>query len=245
VIVAGYLTIVPASYGEPLDPGIENRVNMISGFGYVAIVYAAAAIFGALLVRRMNAGPRLGLALPLALALFMGVGFLVRVAGDGRNYDAAFAQGQAVIGGIARAYAPAGPPAASTTYVFGFASFTAPGVPVFAWVWDMPGAVKIGFEDPTLAAFPILPNTAWQCDAKSMFPISEFGTGPAETGAYGSSYFVDATAGVKQRIDSKAECESAQRRFTPAPIKRGEDCTLQGGGPATRLSWLCKTEPRS
>jgi hypothetical protein len=244
-VAAGYLTIVPATYGAPLDTGVENRVNMIAAFGYVAIVYAAAAVLGTLAVRRLDAEPRLALALPLTLVVVMCAGFLARIGDDTRNYDAAFHQGQSVIGGIARAYAPTGPPAASTTYVFDFASFTAPGVPVFTWVWDMPGAMKVSFNDPTLAAFPILPGTSWQCDEQSMFPISEFGTGAAETGGYGTSYFVDATRGVKERIDSKAECEAAQKRFIPAPIKRGEDCTLVGSGPATRLGWLCELEPRS
>jgi hypothetical protein len=243
VVLAGYLTIAPAYYGAPLDAGIENRVNMIAAFGYVAIAYSAAAVAGLLVVRRAGRPPRLAVALPLALSLLMALGFLAKLGTDKRAYDAAYAQGQRTLGGIARAYGQAGPPHGSTTYAFGFASFQAPGIPVFAWVWDMPGAMKVSFQDPSLGAFPILPGTTWQCNAKSMYPVSPYGTGPGETGQYGNSWFVDATAGVAQRIDSKAECESAQQRFQPGPVKAGSDCVLSGGGPATRLPWLCGHRP--
>jgi hypothetical protein len=177
------------------------------------------------------------------LTVLMAVGFLGKLRTDERAYDAAYAQGQRTLGGIARAFGRAGPPPGSTTYAFGFASFQAPGIPVFAWVWDMPGAMKVTFQDPSLGAFPILPGTTWQCRAKSMFPVSSFGTGPGEAGQYGKSWFVDAAAGVAQRIDSQAECQSAQQRFQPGPVKAGSDCVLSGGGPATRLAWLCVHRP--
>jgi hypothetical protein len=131
------------------------------------------------------------------------------------------------------------------SYAFNFPTFTAPGVPVFAWIWDLPGAMKVTFRDPSIAGFPILPGTTWQCNKKGLFPVSPYGTGPGEGAAYGAAFFVDVTAGVKERIDSKAECQSAQRRFKTVTLARGTDCYLLGGGPASRLAWACPTKPES
>ncbi len=244
-VVAGYLTLFPAIYGAPLDAGIENRVNMISAFGYVAIAYAAAMIAGAFIVRRLRRPPRLAVALPLALSALMAIGFLVKLEADAGNYDASFAEGQRTLHGMFVAYGVKGPPPSSVSYAFNFPSFTAPGVPVFAWIWDLPGAMKMTFNDSSIAGFPILPGTSWKCNKKDLFPVSPYGTGPGEGAAYGSAFFVDVTAGVKQRIDSKAECESAQQRFKPGPLARGSDCNLLGGGPASRLAWACATKPGS
>jgi hypothetical protein len=115
---------------------------------------------------------------------------------------------------------------------------------VFAWIWDLPGAMKMTFRDPSIAGFPILPGTPWKCNKKGLYPDSVYGTGPGEGATYGNAFFVDVKAGVKQRIDSKAECESAQKRFKPGPLASGTDCHLIGAGPASRLAWACATKPR-
>lgn len=243
VVAAGYVTIVPAYYGAPLDAGIENRVNMISAFGYVAIVYSAAMIAGLYLVRRLDRPPRLAVALPLALSALMALGFVIRIGTDKGYYDQSFQQGQATLAGVQRAFGAAGPPEASTSFVFGFPSFIAPGVPVFAWVWDMPGAMKMTFQDPSIAGFPMLPGTTIKCEEDRLFPDSPYGTGPGEAGPYGSTFFVDASAGVKRRIDSQAECEAAKAQFAPGPLAPGSQCALSGGGPASRLGWQCPARP--
>jgi hypothetical protein len=107
----------------------------------------------------------------------------------------------------------------------------------------MPGAMKMTFQDPSLAAFPILPGTTWHCGSTSMYPQSPYGTGPGETAQYGNAFFVDVGRGAKERIDSKADCESAPGRFAPGPVRAGSDCALSGGGPATRLGWQCPGRP--
>lgn len=245
VVIAGYVTIVPATYGAPLDAGIENRVNMISAFGYVAIVYSAAMTTGLFLAHRLGRPPRLAVVVPVALSALMALGFLIKLDTDKGYYDESFHQGQATLAGVGRAFGPEGPPEASTTYVFNFPAFTAPGIPVFAWVWDMPGAMKMTFQDPSIAGFPMLPGTVMQCEDEQVFPNSSYGTGPGEAAPYGSAFFVDAAAGVKQRIDSQSECESAKERFQPGPLAPGSNCVLSGGGPATRLGWQCSSRPNT
>jgi hypothetical protein len=243
VVVAGYVTLVPANYGTPLDGGIENRVNMIAAFGYIAIVYAAAMIAGTLLVRRLRRPPALAPLLALALALLMTAGFASRLDDDKKAYDASYAQQRQVLKSIGRAFGGR-PPRGATVYASGYASFTAPGVPVFAWIWDLNPALKVSFGDPTLGGFPVLPGTTWTCAKHSMYPQNAYGTGPGESTAYGNGWLVDVGRGVAQRIDTRAECRAAGPRFPAGPLKGGADCALLGGGPATRLPWACGRRPR-
>jgi hypothetical protein len=243
VTVGGYVTIVPSPYGSPMDaPGIENRINMISAFGLVAIVYAVAMAVGLIAVRRLGRPPRLAIAAPLVLSLVMVIGYLGMLRDHTRQYDESFRRGQDVLFSISHVFNGA-PPPGSTIYAFNFASFTAPGVPVFAWIWDMPGALKVTFQDPSLSGFPILPYTTIECGKKSMFPNGPFGTGPGETAAYGNAFFIDIDGESGVRVDSQAKCEAQRDAYQAGPLKQGTNCHLTGGGPATRLSWQCPTRP--
>ena len=243
VVGAGYVTLAPAYYGTPLDVGIENRVNMVSAFGYVAIVYAAASIAG-LLIARDRRRPALAPALALGLAAVVAVGYFARVDTDKENYAAAYEEGQRVLDGISRA-TEGKPKDGAVIFVFGNSPFIAPGVPVFAWIWDLTPAVKVHFRNPSLAAFPILPGTSFKCEKDRMFPESAYGTGPGETGVYGHAYFVNAPTGTGELVTSRKQCREAQERYKPGPLVQGQDCALWGGGPATRLSWHCAARPRT
>ena len=243
VVAAGYVTLAPAYYGTPLDVGIENRVNMVSAFGYVAIVYAAASIAG-LLIAAQRGRPAFAPALAVGLSALVAVGYFARVETDKKNYAAAYEEGQRVLDGISRA-TDGRPKEASVVFAFGQPSFVAPGVPVFAWIWDLTPAVKVHFRDPSLAAFPILPGTTFKCEKDRMFPESSYGTGPGEAGAYGHAYFVNTASGEGELITSRAHCEEAKARYQPGPLVKGQDCALWGGGPATRLAWHCAERPRT
>jgi hypothetical protein len=241
-VFAGYLTLVPATYGQPLDGGIENRVNMISAFGYVAVAYSAAMIVGTLIVRRRRLGPALAPALALALAVVMAGGYLHKLGTDKTAYDASYAQQQRVLAAVGKTLGQ--PKRGAIIYAFNFSSFTEPGVPVFAWIWDFNPALKVQFQDPSIGGYPILPGTTWSCGKTRMYPNSPFGTGPGEWGPYGNSYFVDVGRGVAKRIDSRGQCSAATQQFQAGPLKAGTSCVLIGGGPATRLAWACGSKPK-
>jgi hypothetical protein len=106
----------------------------------------------------------------------------------------------------------------------------------------MPGALKVTFQDPSIAGFPILPGTSWHCgkNGTGLFPNSPYGTGVGEGGPYGQSWFVDVASGRKARIRNKADCRKFSQQFQPpSAVKLGTDCNLIGGGPASRLPWTC------
>lgn len=234
-IVAGYALIVPASYGSPLDAGIENRLNMVASIGWVALAYAGAMLVGLLVARAARVAPARAVAAPLLLTAFLGVGYLVRLDESKAHYEESYAEQRQVLDSL-RELGPY--PRRATIYVFGQPAFTAPGVPVFAWIWDLNPAAKLALN-PSVQAHPMLPETKIRCAEKTLFPRNRFAFGKGQAGRYGKTVFVDVERGVSERITSPANCRAARQRFRPGPTVRGRDCTLLGGGPATRLAWFC------
>lgn len=236
VLVAGYALAIPGGYGRPLSPGIENRVNLVSGAGYVMFIYAAGAVAGLLAVRAARRPPAWATAVPVAISLVIGAGYVGLSRESAAHYDRSFAEQLRVLEAIREG----GPyPHASLVFAFGYPSFTAVGVPVFAWIWDLPPASKVILDDPPPAAFPVLPGTTFSCDADSVVPMNGFGLGEFQRSDYGTTFFVDVPTGRTQRIDDRNECEAAVAAFRPGPLAAGRDCALVGLGPATRLDWAC------
>lgn len=236
-IVGGYLLIARASYGSPLDAGIENRVNMVAAIGWVALIYAAAMLAALLVARRARSSPSRAAAVPVVLALLVGAGYLVELDDSKAAYAASATEQKRVLDAIGR-FGPY--PPGSTIYAFGQPGFTAPGVPVYAWVWDLNPAAKMRLQDPSVQAHPMLPETEIRCGFTSMYPENRFGFGEEQAASYDAAFFVDAERGAMERVTNVADCTAAARRFRPGPLARGRDCTMVGGGPATRLAWSCR-----
>ncbi len=156
------------------------------------------------------------------------------------NYDRSFAQQLQVLDAIR----DGGPyPPAALIFPFDYPSFTAVGVPLFAWIWDLPPASKIILDDPSPAAFPVLPGTTFTCADNSVVPSNDHGLGEFHRGRYGRTFFVDVPTGRTVRLDDYAGCQAAVAAFRPGPLMEGRDCTLAGPGVATRLGWTCEDGP--
>ncbi|MDP9019798.1 MAG: hypothetical protein M3N25_03180 [Actinomycetota bacterium] len=240
VLGAGYALALLGGYGRPLSAGIENRVNLVSGAGYVMIIYASAAVAGHLAVRAARRPPAWATAVPVAAALVIGAGYVGLARESAAYYDRSFAEQMRVL----RAVRDGGPyPAAALIFPFDYPSFTAVGVPVFAWIWDLPPASKIILDDPSPAAFPVLPGTTFSCADHSVLPSNPHGLGEHQRGRYGNTFFVDVPTGRTVRLDDYAECEAAVAAFQPGPLMEGRDCDLAGPGVATRLGWACEDGP--
>jgi hypothetical protein len=236
-IGAGYAAIVPAFYGAPLNAGIENRVNMMASVGWVTFAYAVAMLAGLMIARAAGKAPRLAVAASLAVSALMAVGYLTQLADSKAAYAASWNEQEKVLSGIGKL----GPYVnSSTIYVFGQPGFTAPGVPVYAWVWDLNPAAKVWLRDVSVQAHPMLPETEIVCNKDNLHPMNRFAFGPGQTGFYGTTYFVDVERGFRHKVKNQRDCEQARARFKPGPLVRGRDCTAIGGGPATQLSWTCK-----
>jgi len=239
-IAMGYILIVPAPYRTPLGVGIENRVNMLAALGWVTLMYAIAMLAGLLAAARLRRSPHWAALAPVLVSLIVGTGYLDRLGDSKGDYDRSYTEQLKVLQGVsdARPYRDG-----ATIYTFGHATYIAPGVPIFTWKWDLNSAVKIRLNEPSLAAFAMLPGTHVRCEKRSLYPVNDYGFGPEQSGRYGNAYFVDIASGARQRIASRDACRRARERFNPGPLRRGGNCRLVGGGrPATHLRWACPGE---
>lgn len=241
VVGGGYALAIPGGYGRPLAAGIENRVNLVSGAGYVMVTYAAAALAGLLLgLAARRPLPRLAAAVPVATALVVLGGYVGLARESAAHYDRSWGEQLEVLAAIR----DGGPyPDAAHIFPFGYPSFTAPGVPVFSWIWDLPPASKVILDDPSPAAFPVLPPTVFSCEEDSVVPFNGHGLGELQRGVYGNTFFVDVPTGRTVRVDDRATCEAALATMRPGPLLEGRDCALAAGGLATRVDWVCADGP--
>ncbi len=241
VVGGGYALAIPGGYGRPLSAGIENRVNLVSSAGYVMVVYAVAALAGLLLAsaaRRPRSAAAAAVPVAAALVALGGYAGLARESADA--YDRSWGEQLRVL----HAIRDGGPyPDFAHVFVFAYPSFTAPGVPVFSWIWDLPPASKVILDDPSPAAFPVLPPTVFTCEDASVLPGNGHGLGELQRSAYGNVFFVDVATNRTLRIDDRAGCEAALATMRPGPLMEGRDCALAAGGLATRVDWVCADGP--
>ena len=233
---AGYALAIPGGYGRPLSAGIENRVNLVSGAGYVMLVYAVLALAGHLAFRSLRRPPAWAAAVPVAASLVIGAGYIGLTRESAADYDRSFAEQLRVLNAIR----DGGPyPDGALIFPFGYPSFTTVGVPVYSWIWDLPPASKVILDDPSPAAFPVLPGTTFTCGADSVLPENIHGLSEFQRGSYGLTFFVDVPTGRTISLEDRETCEAAVASVAPGPLVEGRSCSLLGGGAASRLEWTC------
>jgi hypothetical protein len=213
---AGWAILIPADpYYSPLTAGLGNRSNVMAAFGIVLLVYSVAAVAGVLVFRGLP-GWRGGAAGIAALAgVVIGWGYVDRTRDDIERWDMAYAEEQRILG-LIRAGLP-DPPDHSVVYLFGHPAFYAPGVPVFAAEWDLRGALKLVYRDPTLEGYPQM-SGGMACTATTVYPTGE-GYGPAQGARYGRAFFVDAQTSTVLRVTDRRVCRKALERFKPGPFE--------------------------
>jgi len=204
---AGYAAFVP---GEPeyapLSPGVGNRINIFAAIGIVALVYALFRL-AATLISGAGARPRtLASALAAAACLAVGVGYVERLETDKANWARAAALQQRVLTGLPAALGDSAH--GRRIYSTGHELYAAPGIPVFAFSYDLDGAVKLALEDPTVTAFPTHPDGGVQCGSALVRPFDPAGERSAPA-LYGRALLVDVASGRSTRIDSRADCRAA------------------------------------
>jgi hypothetical protein len=189
---AGYALFIPAaSYYEPLAPGTTNRMNVLAATGFAVLVYA---------IVRSIARARFT---PLLL-LLIGAGYVVHVADDQKGWQ----DSKVVQDRILRAL-PHEAPAGTTFYTFKGATFSAPGVPIFSLPFDLKAAVRLKYDDVSLAAYPIPDDGGIECGTLGLHPTG--GTyGPGQTEEYGHAVFVDVKTRAATTIRSRADCLRAR-----------------------------------
>jgi len=218
VEVAGWILYVPAdAYYNPASAGAGNRVNVMAAIGIVIAVYGAFVLLSTLLWRGLPHWRRLAVATSAALAIVIALGYADDVRKDRQVWVRASASADRALAAIEKALPD--PPAGSTIYTFGYPGGEAPGITIFGYTWDLVGAIRLTYDDPSLAGYPMLGATQIDCGRDGLAPIGPGWTG-AQLARYGSAYFVDVPSGRTKRIDSRRECLAARPYFVPGPPVR-------------------------
>lgn len=203
-LAIGYGTIVaaPAQYYQATYPGEGTRVNALAAVGYALLAVGLALLAGralSTLARR----PALAWATGGALVALLTVGFAVRTAADGRDWDRSWAIQQQVLASVRRAL-PTVPPD-STLWVKGQPTWAAPGIPVYRYAWDLSGALWVTYDDPTLLGYAVFPLTTFTCTDAEVVPAGHWYSA-AQASAYGRTVFVQVYDGIATPIADQATC---------------------------------------
>jgi hypothetical protein len=193
---AGYALFIPAlPHYQPLAPGTTNRMNVLAAVGFALLVYA--------IVR--TAFRRVPVVAAVAL-IAIGVGYAVKVIDDRGGWERSAREQQHVLASIPR------PPPRTTVYTFRAPTFAAPGVPVFSLPFDLKAALRLRFDNPSLAAYPMPLRAGIVCGRYTLHPTG--GTyGTPEGAAYGSAWFVDVPAARVIPITDRAGCLTWRARL--------------------------------
>lgn len=194
-VVAGYLLFVPAlPHYQPLAPGTTNRMNVLAAAGYAVLVYALMRIA----VRKP---------MPAAFVCAVIAAFYVaQIATDQGDWNRSARAQERVLAATER------PPPRTTLYTFNAPIFVADGVPVFSLPFDLKAAVRLRYDNPSLAAYPMARDTRIRCGPTGLYPVG--GTyGPVHGARYGSALFVDVPTGRTEAVGSRADCLRLRARL--------------------------------
>jgi hypothetical protein len=216
VIASAYVILlgVEANYLHPLAMGEDNRGNGFAAVGFVLLVYSLAALASSAVF-----GSQRFALVAIVVISAIAVGYTLKVRADAGVWERASSMQNKTLSAL-RAVLP-DPPSGSTIYAFGYPGFLDQAIPVFATPWDLDGAVKLTWNDPSLDAYPVFAGTRWVCGTSDLYPVFGRFHGVRYSGGYGESYFVDVRRRVVRRIQDQAGCQAAARLFRGAPQKPG------------------------
>jgi hypothetical protein len=208
-IAAAYFMFLGSNLA-PGDPGIDNRINVFAGFAFCLSAYALIACGCRLAFKSV----RIAAAAPVAVAVVIAIGYLIRVADDQSAWDDAARRQQVVIDRAAAIQLSSG----STVLTFGVPAQAAAGVPIFSKGWDLRSALQVELDEPGLHAYPVYDGVSLVCGSKGL-QVAGAGDYGSRRVAYGPLYFLDVPGAKEERIAGRAACTRALRRFEPGPLE--------------------------
>ena len=221
VVAAAGAVVIAVGYGSfllaedltgPLAPGQANRVNVFAGMGHVLLVYSLAVVASLLLARLAGGRQVVARGATGAVALVLATGYINRIQDD----KAVWAQAQELQRDMVTAISATvdRPPAGSVLYAFEARFYAAPGVPAFASLYDLSAALHLQWDTQEVRAYPMHSGTRLACGRESVTAHNlNDRYGRPQLGGYGKTWFVSVEGRRARRIDSRAECRSAARRF--------------------------------
>jgi hypothetical protein len=195
----------------PSYSGLDTRLHIFAGLAFATLCYAVLVVAVELVpLRRAGA-----LAIVTGTGFALALGFGDRLRDDIGRWDrATLAQDDLITALKSTLQKPAN---GSTIFSFGYPGEISPGIPIFTHYWDMNGAVRLAFRNPSLYGLPIYRPGNVVCARAFVYP-TEFGI--AHASRYRRAVFVDAIRYRAVRIDSQQSCETEMTRFSPGPSPR-------------------------
>jgi hypothetical protein len=214
VAALGWVMFIPADpYYTPSAFGATNRVNALSGYGLVILAYAVVAFGVSAAASLWQPLRRWATPVTILLMVLLGAAWVHVLERHARSWEAAYQAERNALNRIERQYPELGP--GSTLFASNYPSWQALGVPIFAYSWDLNGAVQDQYESSEISASPVLPNTALHCHADG---IGLSGEGAPETfGSYGSVKLLDLSSGFHAEPRNRRQCEKVAPKFVAGP----------------------------
>jgi hypothetical protein len=217
VAIGGWVLYIPADpYYSPVSAGVGNRTNVMAAVGVIVLVYAVIALATTLLLRGLPGWRPAAAVLTVTMAAILGLGYASDVRNDQRTWIDAGESSDQVLTALSEAVPDPAP--GDTLYTFGHPAQEAFGVAIFGYSWDLLGAARLLYDDPSVIAYPVIAGTTMQCGRERMGPLGP-GWSPELQGAtYGTGVFVDVSTATANRIGSLRACRAALPRYVPGPI---------------------------
>lgn len=208
----GWIMFIPANpYFTPSVYGITNRVNALSGFGVVILLYGAFGIAGELLARVLPRVARVALPATIVLGLVLGGIYVHVFERHVRIWNAAFHAEEAGLGEMKMQFPRL--PAGTTVFTSDYPAYEALGVPIFSSSWDVNGMIKLQYKDSVLAAYPVLEGQGLICKANAIWLA---GSGaPTAIAKYGMARFLNVHTGEHAQPRNRKQCEAVAGKYTP------------------------------
>lgn len=216
-LVVAYALIVPAApnFYNPAGAGQVNRVNILAAPVFSLGVVSSLGLLATLAAGWHRRWRLIAGGLTVLATVVVTIGYVDRVREDARGWQLGGKLALGVVTKVKQSIAK--PVERSTVFTFGHVIDAAPGVPVFSAVWDLDGALRLAFDDRTLHAYAVLPDTVWQCGESAVnaaHPV--YGVLPDVP--HGRAIFVDVASGAHTVIADRRTCEDAVARFSPIPV---------------------------
>jgi hypothetical protein len=153
VAIGGWGVLSTADlYYSPGQVGIGNRINVVAGVGLALLAVAVIRLSATLALSAVPRDRRVATAvLTGAVAAAIGGAYLDQLGSDRGDWWRARRLEGEVLNNV---HSLGRPPSGSTVIAQGFPLYNAPGVPVFAASWDLDGALKLLWNDPTIRGIP-------------------------------------------------------------------------------------------
>lgn len=192
--VVCWAPLVPSAYWTPLLPGLEDRVNVLAALP-LAVFAVSVLRLVSLLVTRGDRRP--ATVVFAGGVVLLGAAYGVRLADEADAWADASRQRDAILATVDRELPDL--PHRSRVYVVGAPAVSAPGVAVFAFSYDLWGALRTRRDDFTLTAHPAPARSRFSCEQDGVRAVAlrsptyerDLVRYVDPMSAYGRTWFVD------------------------------------------------------